>query len=107
MQGGAEGDDDSDVEPEKRYSSSDVVVAAEQLKFETKQKKEQIERKAEAKGMSKEEVEKEMEKQVGTIGHQLERHELGDHYKTDLENGLTEAEAEAKNDYQHIHGILV
>ena len=95
--GGRGTDDDSDIEPQQRYSSSDVVVAAEQLKFQTKQKKEQLERQAEKKGLSKEEAEKEMEKAVGTIGHQLERHELADHYKTNLEEGLTPEEAKARS----------
>ena len=45
----------------------------------------------------KEEVEKEFEKEVGVIGHQLQRHELCDHYKTDVENELTKGEARARS----------
>ena len=47
-------------------------------------------------GMSKEAVEKEIEKEVGTIGQQLERPEICDHHKTDVENGLTEGETQKK-----------
>ena len=89
--------DDSDVEPEKRYSSSDLVVAAEELKFKAKKEVAEIQRKEETGKITKEEAEKETAKAAGTVGHTLERHLLGDHYKTDLEVGLSDEEAKKRS----------
>jgi len=90
-------DDGSDVEPVNRYSSSDLVVAAEELKFKTKKEQGEIERKEKEGKITKEEAEKQKKKVAGTVGHALERHELGDHYKTDLEVGLTDEQAKERS----------
>ena len=81
--------DDEDIEPQQRYSSSDVVVAAEELKFKTGEKKKVIKSQLESGKISKKEAGKQLEEAYKTMAHTYTLDELAQHYETSLDKGLT------------------
>lgn len=56
------GVDDDDIEPKERYSSSDVIAAAEELKFGQAQKKQVVEDRLKDGKISKKQAESELKK---------------------------------------------
>ncbi|ETO06422.1 hypothetical protein RFI_30974 [Reticulomyxa filosa] len=84
------GDGDVDeIEQETRYSSSDVIAAAQDIKFKQQQTAEKVEREVKAGKITAGEAQQELRKAYTTIAHTLDKMELAKEYETDLENGLT------------------
>jgi len=87
-------DDDDDIEPQERYSSSDVVIAAEEIKFKQSEKKKVVEAKVAAGKISKAEGDKELSKGWYTMAHTLKLADLEKEFNSDREKGLTAKEAD-------------
>ena len=80
----------------KRYSSSDVVVAAEELKFRQAEKKKVIESKVKSGKMSKQKADSELKKAYHTMAQTYKLVDLGKEFDSDVEKGLTSAMAAKK-----------
>eukprot|EP01083_Nonionella_stella_P006622 19209_1 len=87
------GGDDEDIEPQERYSSSDVIAAAEELKFTQAQQKQVVDDRLAQGKISKKQAQAELKKAYTTMAHTYDRTELQKHFDTDLEDGLTEERA--------------
>eukprot|EP00485_Elphidium_margaritaceum_P011517 CAMPEP_0202684584 /NCGR_PEP_ID=MMETSP1385-20130828/90_1 /ASSEMBLY_ACC=CAM_ASM_000861 /TAXON_ID=933848 /ORGANISM="Elphidium margaritaceum" /LENGTH=386 /DNA_ID=CAMNT_0049338763 /DNA_START=160 /DNA_END=1317 /DNA_ORIENTATION=- len=85
---------DEDIEPQERYSSSDVIAAAEELKFNQAQKKEVVENKVKAGKISKAEAQSELKRAYHTLAQTYDKATLEKEYQTSMEDGLTDAKAE-------------
>jgi len=83
-------DDDEDIEPRERYSSSEVVVAAEEMKFKQAQKKEVIENKLKSGKISKEKAKQELKEAYKTLAQTFTLSELAKEYNSSVEQGLSE-----------------
>jgi len=86
-------DDDDDIEPQERYSSSDVIAAAEELKFGQAQKKQVVEDRLKDGKISKKQAENELKKAYTTMAHTYDKNRLEKEYNTSMESGLTEDQA--------------
>eukprot|EP00485_Elphidium_margaritaceum_P001594 CAMPEP_0202689942 /NCGR_PEP_ID=MMETSP1385-20130828/5107_1 /ASSEMBLY_ACC=CAM_ASM_000861 /TAXON_ID=933848 /ORGANISM="Elphidium margaritaceum" /LENGTH=801 /DNA_ID=CAMNT_0049345161 /DNA_START=115 /DNA_END=2516 /DNA_ORIENTATION=+ len=86
--------DDDDIEPQERYSSSDVIAAAEELKFKQSEKKQVIEDRLAKGKISKADAKKELKKAYHTLAQTYDKPTLEKEYETSLENGLTRSKAE-------------
>ena len=84
---------DDEIEPQERYSSSDVIAAAEELKFKQAQRKEVIEDRVKAGKISKKEAQNELKKAYSTLAQTMDKETLEKEYNTSLENGLSAAKA--------------
>lgn len=87
------GGDDEEIEPQERYSSSDVIAAAEELKFSQAQTKQVIEDRVKQGKISKEQAQSELKKAYTTLAHTFDRAELEKEYETSLEKGLSTQQA--------------
>jgi magnesium-transporting ATPase (P-type) len=85
--------DDEDIEPQERYSSSDVIAAAEELKFKQSQTKQVVEDRVKAGKISKKEAQKELKKAYHTLAQTYNKETLEKEFQTSLENGLTQQQA--------------
>ena len=90
--------DDEDIEPTTRYSSSDVVVAAEELKFRQAEKKTVIKNQLESGKISKKEAEKQLTEAYTTMAHTFTLDALADHFKSSIADGLSPEAAKRKFD---------
>ena len=81
--------DDEDIEPQQRYSSSDVIVAAEELKFKQAQKKEVVDTKLQQGKISKKQAQSELKKAYHTLAQTYDRPTLEKEYRTSIEKGLS------------------
>ena len=97
--------DDEEIEPQERYSSSDVIAAAEELKFKQAQKKQVVEDRVQQGKISKKEAQKELKKAYHTLAQTYDKETLEKEYATSLENGLTTAKA-AENLVTYGHNEL-
>jgi len=88
------GVDDDDIEPQERYSSSDVIAAAEELKFGQAQKKQVVEDRLKDGKISKKQAESELKKAYTTMAHTYDKNRLEKEYSTSMEEGLSVSQAE-------------
>ena len=85
--------DDDEIEPQERYSSSDVIAAAEELKFKQAQDKQVIEDRVKQGKISKKDAQRELKKAYHTLAQTYDKETLEKEYETSLENGLTTRKA--------------
>eukprot|EP01084_Bolivina_argentea_P082631 149594_1 len=85
---------DEDIEPQERYSSSDVIAAAEELKFKQSEAKQVVEDRLKKGKIDKKQARAELKKAYHTVAHTFDKETLEKEYKTSLENGLTQKQAE-------------
>jgi magnesium-transporting ATPase (P-type) len=85
--------DDDEIQPQERYSSSDVIAAAEELKFNAQQAKQTVEDRVKQGKISKKEAASELKKAYTTLAHTYDREKLAQEYETSLDKGLTTAKA--------------
>jgi len=88
------GVDDDDIEPKERYSSSDVIAAAEELKFGQAQKKQVVEDRLADGRISKKQAESELKKAYTTMAHTYDKNRLEKEYQTSMTEGLTTQKAD-------------
>jgi len=81
--------DDDEIQPQERYSSSDVIAAAEELKFSAQRKKQAVESQLKQGKISKKDAAKELKKAYTTLAHTYDRVKLAEEYQTSMEKGLT------------------
>ena len=80
---------DEDVSPQKRYSSSTLVTAADELKFKTKKAAEIVKKKEKEGKLSKKEAKEQLKAAYKTLAHTYDKNTLANNYNTDLKTGLT------------------
>jgi len=85
---------DDDIEPQERYSSSDVIAAAEELKFKQDQAKTVVEERVKQGKISKKEAQSELKKAYHTLAQTYDKPRIEKEYQTSLENGLTVQQAQ-------------
>jgi magnesium-transporting ATPase (P-type) len=84
---------EEDIEPQERYSSSDVIAAAEELKFKQDQAKTVVEERVKQGKISKKDAQRELKKAYHTLAQTYDKPTLEKEYSTSLENGLTDQQA--------------
>eukprot|EP01083_Nonionella_stella_P173986 601901_1 len=85
---------EDEIEPQERYSSSDVIAAAEELKFKQAQRKEVVEDRLKQGKISKKQATSELKKAYHTLAQTYDHHTLETEYNTNLQTGLTNEKAD-------------
>jgi len=86
--------DDDDIEPQERYSSSDVIAAADELKFKQSEKKRAVESKVKSGKISKKQAQSELKKAYHTLAQTYDKATLEKEFETSIEKGLTAGKAQ-------------
>jgi len=90
--------DGEDIEPQQRYSSSNVVMAAAELTFKQQQAADRIEREVKSGKKTKAEAQAELRKAYSTVAHTLDKVQLAKEFDTDLDSGLTDSKVAKKRE---------
>eukprot|EP01084_Bolivina_argentea_P017128 31999_1 len=85
--------DEEEIEPQERYSSSDVIAAAEELKFKQAQRKEVVEDRLKQGKISKKQATSELKKAYHTLAHTYDKPTIEKEFETSIDSGLTAATA--------------
>ena len=88
------GRDDDDIEPQERYSSSDVIAAADELKFKQSEKKRAVESKVKSGKLSKKQAQSELKKAYHTLAQTYDKATLEKEFETSMASGLPLGKAE-------------
>jgi len=83
-----------EIEPQERYSSSDVIAAAEELKFKQAQKKQVVEDRVKQGKISASDAQRELKRAYHTLAQTYDKPTLEKEYGTSIEQGLTVARAQ-------------
>ena len=79
--------------PKNVYSSSDIITAAEEIKFKQEQVKNRVDQEVASGKKTQKQADDELRKAYTTLAHTYDRAKLAKEYKTDLEKGLTREQA--------------
>lgn len=89
--------DDDEVEPQQRYSNSEIIIAAQEMRFKQEQAKESQDRRKKA-GKKDAKKDDELAKAYMTTTHEMNKEELAKHFGVSLEQGLTDKQVQEKVD---------
>ena len=84
--------DDEEIVPVVKHSSSNLIVAADELKFRQEQAQEKL-KMAETSGdtAAKQKAQAELRKAYSTLAHQMDKIQLQKEYKVDFTKGIESA----------------
>jgi len=97
-----EEEEDEELPELERYSSSDVIVAAQELKFTQQRVAAKVANEVKTGKKSVADAAKDLKAAYNTMAHQMDKNELQTEYKVDFENGLESADVEQR---QKEHGL--